>query len=338
VFPANRPRAGAPNQTTGFSADNVESEAYAFFGNLDWDLAPDWTLTLAARYDHEEKSAIDVAPPAFSATSGVVRSQTFSEWQPKIGLAWQASDTVNLYASFARGYKAGGFNAAQAFTITGGAAPNDYPAETADNYEAGFKSEWLGGALTLNGAYFHTIKQNSQLFRFIPTGFLNAVTVIDEIEADGVEIEANWRVGDGLTLRGGLGYVSAEITEYRGDPGSVGNDAPYVPDLRSSFGVNYVRPLADGLDVIFDASWDHIGEINFDARNSPQAVRDPLDLFSARVALETERWTLSIWGRNLSDERYNSDVIVVFDDPALFTQAVFKAPPRTYGAELRVRF
>lgn len=348
------PVTSGPNQTTGLSADNVDGEAWAMFANVDWDIAEQLTLTVAGRYDHEDKSATDVAfgrssvdadnnpatiNPPFSATAGQVRSNTFKKFQPKVSLNYEPSDDVTLYATYAVGFKAGGFNAAQAFTITGGKAPNQYPAEEAENYEVGAKTQWMDGALTLNGALFRTYKENSQLFQFIPQGFLNAVTVIDKIRVTGGELEVAARPSDALTLRAGLGYTDAEITRYTADPGSRGNNAPYVPDWKTSLDATYDTPINDKLTFVLNGRWDHTGRVFFDAKNSPQAKRSSLDLLSARASIEAENWTLALWGKNLTDKRYNADVIVIFTgDPLPFTQAVFKAPPRTYGVELSVRF
>jgi iron complex outermembrane receptor protein len=334
------------NQTTGFSADDVDGEVWAGFANVDWDLTDAVTLTLAGRYDREKKTAEDVAFGTssvtglpFSATAGQKRSDTFKKFQPKASIAWKITPEASLYATYAVGFKAGGFNAIQAFQITGGRAPSAYPAEQAKNFEIGAKSQWLDRRLTLNAALFHTEKDNSQLFQFIPQGFLNAVTVIDQIKVKGGELEIAARPVDEFTVRAGIGYTNAEIDEYRANPQFVGNDAPYVPDLKTSLDATWERPVTAGLNFVANARWDHIGKISFDAANSPLAQRSALDLFSARFALEGERWSLALWGKNLSDERYNSDVIVIFTgDPLPFTQAVFKAPPRTYGIELSMRW
>ncbi|QGN55625.1 TonB-dependent receptor [Novosphingobium sp. Gsoil 351] len=203
----------------------------------------------------------------------------------------------------------------------------------------GAKTQWLDGALTLNGALFRTYKKNSQLFRFIPQGFLNAVTVIDRVRVTGGELELAARPTRAFTLRGGLGYVDAKITRYAGDPASVGNKAPYVPNWKTSLDATYEVELGQDRALVFNGRWDHTGRVYFDAQNSPAARRSPLDILSARASYETARWSFSLWGKNLTDKRYNSDVIVIFTGvPLPFTQAVFKAPPRTYGAELAMKF
>ncbi|QGN55626.1 TonB-dependent receptor [Novosphingobium sp. Gsoil 351] len=117
------PVLAGPNRTTGLSVDNVFAKAWAVFGNIDWDITDQLTLTLAGRYDHERKRAVDVAfgssavdldgnpatpNPPFSATAGQVRRDTFKQFQPKVSLAWQPQDAINLYATYAKGFKAGG--------------------------------------------------------------------------------------------------------------------------------------------------------------------------------------------------------------------------------------
>ena len=316
------------------------------FGNVDWSISEQLVLTVAGRYDNEKKKAVDVAfgnssvtGMPFSVTAGQVRRQKFDQFQPKVSLAYKPNRDVNIYATYAKGFKAGGFNAVQAFRITNGAAPNQYPAETADNYEVGAKTQWLDGALTVNGSLFRTYKKNSQLFQFIPAGFLNAVTVIDRIRVTGGELEVAIRPVREFTLRAGLGYVDAEITKYIADPRSIGNNAPYIPNLKTSLDATYELSVGDDRSLVFNGRWDHTGRIFFDAANSPVARRSPYDLFSARTTYETEHWSLSLWGKNLANKRYNSDVIVIFTgNPLPFTQAVFKAPPRTYGVDLSVKF
>jgi iron complex outermembrane receptor protein len=340
------PITSGPNQTTGFSADNIDGKVWAGFANVDWDFMDRWTLTLAGRYDREEKSATDVAYGVssvtgnpFSATAGQVRSDTYKKFQPKVGLTWKPTQDTTLYASYAVGFKAGGFNAAQAFTITSGRAPNEYPAEQAKNAEIGAKTQWFDRRLTANVAVFHTKKDNSQLFQFIPQGFLNAVTVIDQIKVTGGELELAAKPVDSLTVRAGLGYTDAKIETYASNPQFVGNKAPYVPDVKTSLNATWTHPVTSASTFVADVGWDHVGKVYFDAANSSYATRSALNLFNARLALEQEKWTLSVWGKNLSDKHYNSDVIVIFSgDPLPFTQAVFKAPPRTYGVEVSMRW
>ena len=192
-------------------------------------------------------------------------------------------------------------------------------------------------------AGFYNDKSNSQQFRFVPEGTLNAVIAIDEIDIIGGELEFTALATDDLTLRGFVGYVNAEIDRFSLDPGDEGNRAPYVPEVTAGFGVNHVWTLPSdwfgpGLAVITDIQYEFRGSQFWDTNNTPGSRRDALNLVNGRVALQAERWALALWAKNLGDLDYHSEVITILTDPAVLTQAVHKAPPRTWGLEFEFRF
>lgn len=339
VLDAFQPIASGANQTFSFISDNVNTDAWAVFGIVDYDITDDLELTLAGRYDREEKDTVDVSPPQFSATSGLSRSLTFDEFQPKINLTWRLSDDVMVYGGYARGFQAGGFNGAQTFDRTGGTVPNEFGASTADNFEVGFKSSLADGRVVLNGASFFNTKENAQQFQFIPAGTLNAVTVIDEIELFGFELELAASLTDNLDLNAGLGWIDAEITALAADPASVGNRAPFVPKVTGNLGLTHVAELgAPGLQLVTNVSYEHRGSQHFNSRNSFGSERDALNLLDARIALQAERWSISLWGKNLTDELYPEDVVTVFTDAPLTTYVTYRSAPRTWGFEVSVDF
>ena len=343
VLDAFEPILSGPNQTVSFISDEVMTEVFAAFAIVTYDITEDLELTLAGRFDREEKKTIDVAPPAFSATSGLVRENTFEEFQPKVNLSWKVNPDVTIYGGYARGFQAGGFNGAQTFQRTGGAAPNDFGASTADNFEGGFKSLWLDGSLTLNGAVFYNIKKNAQQFQFIPDGTLNAVISIDEIEIFGAELETSARITDQLSLTGGIGYLDSEVTEFDLDPTSIGNRAPFVPKLTGSLSLTHVWNLGkalgnDELELVSNVSYEYRGNQFFNADNTPGTKRESLNLIDARVALEAPNWTFAVWGKNLTDKLYAEDVIPIFTEEPLTTFAAFRSAPRTVGVEATFRF
>ena len=335
--------AGQPNETVSFISDDVETEAWAVFAIVNWDLTDDLELTLAGRFDSEAKQTEDVSPPRFSPSSGERRAQTFEAFQPKINLTWQANSAWMVYGGYARGFQAGGFNGTQTFARSGGTAPNDFGASTADNFEIGFKSTVLGGDLILNGAAFHNSKENAQQFRFIPAGTLNAVTVIDEIALIGFELEAAAKLADNLNLSAGLGYIDAKISRLDSDPISEGNRAPFVPEVTSSLSLTHRWALggrfdAPDLELISNLSYEYRGSQEFNSRNSPGSKRKALNLLDARIALQTRSWSLAVWGKNLTDEEYPEDVVSVFTEAPLTTYVTYRAVPRTAGVEFTVYF
>ena len=329
--------------TTSFISDDVQTDVWALFGIVSYDITDDLELTVAGRFDREKKDTQDVAPIEFSATSGLERSQTFKEFQPKVNLTWRATDDLTLYGGYAKGFQAGGFNGAQTFERTGGTVPNEYGETTADNFELGFKSAWAEGQVVLNGAVFYNTKKNAQQFQFVPAGTLNAVTVIDEIELIGGELEMAAQVTDNFSLNVGLGYIDAEITRLAADPISVGNRAPYVPEFTASVSATHVADMdgllnTNGLSLVTNVSYEHRGSMEFNSRNSFGSTREALDLVAARISLETDDWSFAFWGKNLTNKVYPDDVVTVFTDAPLTTYVSFRSQPRTWGAQLTVNF
>jgi iron complex outermembrane receptor protein len=58
--------------------------------------------------------------------------------------------------------------------------------------------------------------------------------------------------------------------------------------------------------------------------------RDPVNLVDARLGLESGKWTLTAWSRNLTNTIYNAEY-----SPGNF---LWKAQPRSYGVEFGYKF
>ncbi|MDC0404447.1 TonB-dependent receptor, partial [Porticoccaceae bacterium] len=120
--------ADGPNPTDLMFDDTFETSVQAVFGQLEFDLNETMELSFAARYDREEREVDNNVPyatgsgnnanssgyinPAFSAEVDSIpsRSQTYSQFQPKVTWSWAASDEINVYASWGVGFRSGGFN------------------------------------------------------------------------------------------------------------------------------------------------------------------------------------------------------------------------------------
>lgn len=353
VLPAFTPRGiDELNATTGLISDNVFTEAWAVFGNVEYDLSEAVTVQVAGRYDKEDKRSVDASP--LSPTFQEERELSFDEFQPKVNLSWRATENLTVYGGYARGFQAGGFNGAQTLARTGGAAPNEFDASTADNFEVGFKATLVDGAVFISGAAFHNTKSNAQQFLFVPAGTLNAVETIDEIELQGFELEVNANPTDSLNISAGIGYIDAEITEFDAKPQQVGNTAPLVPDFTGSVSVTHTADIShifpvDGLQLVSNVGYEYRGPTEFNSANFAPTLRDGLNLLNLRVALETDQWTLSFWARNLTNELYAEDVVTVDTDgldpvtgidpgfPGV-THVTFRSQPRTWGFEASFRF
>ncbi|MEM1111287.1 MAG: TonB-dependent receptor, partial [Pseudomonadota bacterium] len=290
--------------------------------------------SLAVRYDRDEREQTDIAPPEFSATSGLTREETFSETQPKFTLKYQPSDELNFFFTWSKGFRSGGFNqngvgaAAEAAGIPG--ISDDYDKEVSENLELGFKSAFLDNSLQLTGAVFATDVDDQHFFQFI--GAINAQLLnnIDEVSLWGAELELQYRAAPGLDLYAAYGYTDSEIKDYTVTPADEGNWAPYVAQDTVNLGGQYVFPIGDAIEGLFRVDYERRGEQYWDTANS--SSRSPLDLVNLRAGLQASsgQWSLMAWARNLTDEEYNAEYVI--GGIAQIGQ------PRRYGVDLTWRF
>ena len=130
----------------------------------------------------------------------------------------------NVYATYGKGFKSGGFNTigvrdilVEAAIATGGDpslifTEDSYDKETTDAYEIGTKLNMLDGRLRMNAAVFWTDVENAQQFEFFPVGSIRAVK--DRRAGNhGWEVDANLIVNDNMSFAG-YGY-DAEVTKLR---------------------------------------------------------------------------------------------------------------------------
>lgn len=347
VLPAFRPRPpGDANATTSMQSDNVFTEAWAIFFSLNYDITDSLELTLAGRYDHEDKETIDNSPlsPFFLQE----RQDSFDEFQPAVKLAWKPTDDLTVFGGYSRGFQAGGFNGAQTELISAGVAPNEFGAAVDDNFELGFKGRFLDRRLNVNAAVFYTDKENAQQFNFVPAGTLNAVLVIDEVEVLGFEMDAEAQITDNFQIGGGFAYIDAEVKKFADQPETVGNRAPFVPEFTAVINATHFWALPEifgqtGMTLVSNLQYEHRGTQFFEARNVPDWKREALNLLDARIALESDNgWTLSVWGKNLTNKIFAEDVVPIFAPGNVLglpiTAATFRSMPRTWGMELSYDF
>jgi iron complex outermembrane receptor protein len=129
-----------PNPTDLMFHDVFDTQVFAAFGQLEYDLSDTLELALALRYDTEDREVSNrvpsvlasglnentYIPPTFVDPAGVLqpinpafdasltpipsRSRDFDQLQPKVSLSWRPNDNTNIYASYGVGFRSGGFN------------------------------------------------------------------------------------------------------------------------------------------------------------------------------------------------------------------------------------
>ncbi|QIB66801.1 TonB-dependent receptor [Kineobactrum salinum] len=157
------------------SGGEVESESLAVFGQVDYALTDQLSLTLGLRYTKDEKTFIPdqvierVNVPSFifpfpagtPILPAVEATNKINEVTPMVNLSYQWSEQLMAYASYSEGFKSGGFT--QRVFPPEPTIPAFDP-EFVEVYELGFKFSAPGNRLRINGALFHTQYDDMQIF------------------------------------------------------------------------------------------------------------------------------------------------------------------------------
>ncbi|TVQ44892.1 MAG: TonB-dependent receptor [Gammaproteobacteria bacterium] len=288
----------------------------------------------------------------------VNQSESTTEVTGRIIFDYELADEVLVYAGYSRGYRAGTYNglAYQDISQVYFVEP-----EKVDAFEAGMKSRFLDGRLQLNLAGFYYDYTNQQIAQIIgATSFLRNA----DGRVFGGEAELAWRVSDQVRLDAALGLLD---TKYTGntidpeDPTSLtlninGNPFSNAPEVTFSAGVDWRLWSAGNGELLLRTDAQYMGKYYFDPfkdygqspcdqpapGNSVLLATPELAcgnpgywLFNARLSYVTDRFSVSLWGKNLTDKFYYAYGLNL---NAFYLDYLSRGAPRTYGAEFSYFF
>ena len=247
---------------------------------------------------------------------------------PKFTLKYQFTPFRMIYATVAKGYKAGGFNAVRETD-----ADYTYKPEHTWNYELGAKWSFLKGLLAFEANAFYIDWQHQQLSVTVPA-LGNVVRNVGHSNSKGFELALNATPLPSLSLQASYGYTYAKMLEARMGVGKdySGNMLPLVPRHTLSFNANYVvnnlGRFADKL--MFNANLTGVGPLYWREDN---AVKQSFyTLLNLKAALTRGIFTLEVWSRNTLATNY---LTYYFVAPTPMAQ---KGKPFTIGTTLMVKW
>ena len=379
---------GASYPLDGGLADtfNQKSDSFALFTNNSYAFTDALEGTVGLRYTTEDKDldsqflnigggaagcaasrarrAFLTALPAsyFSLGCGTYADPAFnnvatqqniseSEWSGTAKLAYRFTADVMSYVSYAKGYKAGGFNLDRERIVSpvlGAADPNSladpdtsFGSESVDSYELGTKTTWFDNSLLLNATAFYQSFEDFQLNVF--TGISFVVTSIPEVTSQGVDLDFLWRApGRRFSLQGGTTYADTQygnFTPTAGIPSLLpNNQMSFAPKWSGSLSATYGTPLGGNFQWRANVGAKTTSHYNTGSDLNPAKEQGSFTLLNARLGFGDiqDRWMLEAWGANLTDRGYYQVVI----DAPLQTGVYdgFLGAPRTYGLTLRANF
>jgi len=331
---------------------DINNESFAFFGQAHYQLTERLTVSAGLRYTNEEKSIVYSVLPDFVIVAPIdpaVKTASISEdvYTPMLSLSYRLSDTALGYFTYAEGFKAGGFNAFDFdFANDDGSVP-EFDPEFANSYELGVKSDLMEGRLRLNAAVFFMDYQDLQVNQRLEDEdgfFFFRTSNAAEAEITGLEVELSAKVTEGLDINISYGYSDAEYKSFVVDEATgvdfSGNSLVLSPENTFGFTAQYVRPLANGWDLMGRLEYSYRDSSYSDQANTTILENNSRDLVNARLGFDNKDAGIRViaWVRNAFEEEYTHGRGVGSGafSPGALQYAV--GDPRTYGIELSYSF
>ena len=234
---------------------------------------------------------------------------------------------------------------------------DEYDKEVSTSFELGSKMEFMNNRVRVNAAIFSTEVEDNQFFEFYagPFGLMRVVTTIEELEIQGFEMDFNAVISENISLFGGVGFLDSEIIRNDHRPMTEGNDAPQTPDRTYNLGTQFEMAVATGVEMTARLDWQRVGEMAFHtlqgqetptiwqvfypgvpiAQNFSKATRDAFDTLNLRVSFDAENWGVTLWGRNITDEKYLEEIIPA---PEFGGSFIHPSAGDSYGVDFNYRF
>lgn len=267
---------------------------------------------------------------------------------PSVNVQYRLAPDVMGYASYTRGFKAGGYDASSAGTT--------FDPEFVNAFEVGLKSQFLDRRLTLNLTGFWSDYKDLQetTIKFIGTGqaqtIISVVANAGKARVRGVELNGRLRVNDMLTLTGDVGFLDAKYRSFPNGSCTVlqnattancvqdmdGKRRAFSPKWSGNVGANLAIPAGDYM-VSFDPA------LYFTSSYFQSATADPLyrqkgyAKVDARVAIgpRDKGWELAVIGKNLFDRKTTYWREAVATSPGSMTY--FGDRPQSFAVQFSVR-
>jgi iron complex outermembrane receptor protein len=312
---------------------DIDTNGIGLFGRATLSLNDKTDITAGLRLDHESANADlnTFFDPAVAPPNVVAAENSFTGVSPQFAFGYRVDPAHTLYASMARGYKAGGFNPA--------APPGSeaYGEEHAWHLEGGWKSSLAGGKVAASAAVFYINWDDLQLNvpnQFVPGQFY--IATVGGATSAGVEAELIARPRSDLDIFATLGITGAEFSDGTSANGAAvgGNAVPYTPGYTAMFGGQYTRAITSTITGFGRAEIALNGEFYYDEGN--RQSQEAYSIVNFRGGARFNRFFGELWLRNAFDSRYIPIAIPYDFAPSGFIGE--NGRPRTFGITFGATF
>ena len=336
---------GIPVINFGSNAE-TELDSISAYLSIDYRVTEKLQATLGGRYVYEDKSIDYGQSDPFELAGGTFNLKGDDNWNaftPSLSLRYFINDDLMTYVTVSRGFKSGGFNDG-----LGSGANISFDPEYLWNYEAGMKSSWFDKRLVANFDVFYMDWRDIQFSQDNPA----TENIYDPITGNaakahskGFEGEVSALLTRDLKVGVAVSLVEAEFDEgvlpTGPDEGIPLTKLPGSPKYTLNLNAEYWVPVgSNGGGFTMTGEYLRQGDIEYSPSSNPIAHVGAVGVWNARLRYTSpgEKWTVTLWGKNLADEEVVERVFELFSNPFIGRDFVVLAPPRTYGVSVRYNF
>ncbi|PKB14643.1 iron complex outermembrane receptor protein [Novosphingobium kunmingense] len=332
----------SPLLLTAYTNADIGTETMAGFADFTYDFTDQLSLSLGGRYTWDRRDGyilrqyyLGGGSPVFGGAgipylaplTNFRGNSTYTKFTPKATLTFKPDRDTTVYGSYSQGFKGGGFDPRG----VGASAPAgvtqaqflSFKPEQVDSYEVGFKANLFDRRLYIATAAFYMDYKDVQIPGSVPcvaggfTTFCGVVSNAGKARMKGFEFEGRAKIIDSdagtLTLSGSVGYIDAKYLQYvtnvAGKPTEVSQyrHVQNTPEWSGSASLDWAMPLADGTLTMGAGMSFKSKTYQFEIAN-PYLDQPAYQLFDASIVYKAPggRWSLGVYGKNLTNERYRT--------------------------------
>jgi iron complex outermembrane receptor protein len=291
-----------------------KTKNYSVYGQLTYDLTSKLHIIAGQRYTYEAHNFTFTgneqnASKQYLTTLYTITKpyQHWTSWTPKLGLNYELTPTISTYATYAEGFKAGGFDGRATSKASAGLP---YDPETVTTWEGGAKADFFDRTLRANLAVFHNDIEGYQASALDENNISHRIN-FGKVKTEGFELETRWRAFDGFTWQNNVSLLETKVLEAGGAASNGltydGKQVPNAPRWQYFSAIDYELPWQTagvwkvGVDYFFRT------EQFSDLLNTPGAIGEAQEIFnlSASFKPDNSHFSYSLTVRNALDQRYD---------------------------------
>jgi iron complex outermembrane receptor protein len=347
------------------AAGYVNTESFSAYADFSYDFSDRLHASIGGRYTQDKKDAGvqryfylgatrspltgGEARPILQVRTDYTADDTFEKFTPRASLSYDLTEELTGYVSVGQGFKSGGWDMrGDAFLVP--QTVDGYQPETVTTYELGLKGTAFDRRLSFASAAFYSDYQDQQITtqQVATPPQTGIASVVDNAGAStiyGFEFEGRAFLTDNLSTNVSVGYLKNEFDEFitlvTGSPVDISDtrEPQNSPEWSAFWGVTWTGDLAGGeLSITPSVSY----RSDFHLFDAPDPILDQDGYALVDVAAiwtaPSGHYQVGVFGRNLTDEEYKVGGYNFAGASFNNSISAFYGAPRTYSAQLTLRY